>query len=210
MTTVLIIGASRGVGLETVMQALEAGYEVRALSRNAHSIQITHRNLEKISASAIDSEAIHSAVDGCDAVISVIGIMPTLKPVDIFSNSAKVLISAMSAVGVKRLIAVTGLGAGNSKGTGGLLYSKIFQPFLLGSIYADKDREEDLIQNSTLEWTIVRPGILTRLPKKGNYQVLTEPESWSGGFISRSDVADFLVKQIVDRKYIGKTPLLIN
>jgi hypothetical protein len=111
---------------------------------------------------------------------------------------------------IDRLIAVTGIGAGDSKGVGGFLYAQLFQPIFLGTIYEDKDREEAIIRESGLAWTIVRPGYLTRFPAKGHYRVLTEPREWEGGFITRGDVADFLVKQIDDNSQIHKTPLLID
>lgn len=210
MTTILIIGASRGIGLETVKLALQAGYTVRALSRSAQKIDFAHPNLSKISASATDISAVEEAVEGSEAVITTLGIPPTFQPVYVFSDSMAVLIPAMEKHGVKRLIAVTGFGAGDSKGVGGLLYSKLLQPIFLGTIYDDKTREEELIKKSDLDWTIARPGVLTRLPPKGTYKILVERKTWKGGFISRLDVADFLIKQIEDRTYIHKTPILIS
>ncbi len=210
MVRVLVIGAGRGVGLETVWQALEAGYEVRALARSASAIEIEHKNLQKVDADAIDYEALKDAVEGCDVVITTLGIAPTFQKVSLFSTTATNVVRAMAAGGVDRLIAVTGLGAGDSKGTGGLLYAKFLQPLMLGPIYADKDREEQIIRDSELDWTIVRPGFLTRLPTRGNYHVLVEPSEWRAGFITRGDVADFLVKQIADRELTGKTPMLVN
>lgn len=210
MATILIIGASRGIGLETVREALHAGHNVRALSRSAKSIEVNHANLTKIAASASDAQAVSEAVNGCDAVITCIGIAPTFQTVNLFSETIAIVIEAMETNHVKRLIAVTGIGAGDSSGVGGLLYTKFFQPVFLGTIYEDKTREEELIKQSSLEWTIVRPGFLTRLPKKGKYKALKEKKDWMGGFISRSDVADFLVQQIEDQEFVKETPLLIG
>ncbi len=210
MTTVLIIGASRGIGLEAVRQALAAGHMVRALARSASEIEIDHPQLEKISGSALDPEIVRKAVSGTDAVITALGVPPTLQHVHLFSGSARVVTTAMNEEGVRRLIAVTGIGAGDSKGIGGPLYARFFQPLFLGKIYEDKDLEEGLIRKSGLDWTIVRPGFLTRFAHTGRYKVLTDRKEWTGGFISRADVADFLVKQIDDDTYIGQTPLLIG
>ncbi|MEM7619131.1 MAG: SDR family oxidoreductase [Pseudomonadota bacterium] len=209
MATVLIIGASKGVGLETIKQALEAGHKVRALARSAEHIEISNPNLVPISASATDEVAINEAITGCNAVITTLGISPTFQDVTLFSDSIQVVIKAMQNHGVKRLISVTGLGAGESKNSGNIFITKMLRPFFLGTIYDDKTREEDHIQNSTLDWTIVRPGILTRLPAKKTYQVLTEKKKWKIGFISRADVADFLINQIDDTAYIHKSPVLI-
>jgi uncharacterized protein YbjT (DUF2867 family) len=70
--------------------------------------------------------------------------------------------------------------------------------------------QEWVIRSSGLDWTIVRPGLLTNRPATGHYRALTAAEDWRFGIISRADVADFIVRQIDDRKLIGTTPLLIN
>ena len=116
----------------------------------------------------------------------------------------------MKAAGVKRLIAVTGLGAGDSRGYGGLLYDAVAFPLLLKRVYDDKDVQEWIIKSSGLDWTIARPGLLANGPAMGIYRVLTEAKDWRFGVIRRADVADFLVQQIGDRALIGTTPLLIN
>jgi putative NADH-flavin reductase len=211
MATVLIIGASGGIGLEAVKCALEAGHSVRALARSARQMPLSHRRLVKVAADALDESALEAALVGVDAVIQALGVPPsmerTLQPVHLFSDAARALIAAMERTGVKRLIAVTGFGAGDSRGRGGLLYNVVFTTFL-GRAYDDKDEQEDLIKESDLDWVIVRPVILTNGSRTGRYRVLVDPKSWRVGFISRADVADFLVRQIEDDTYLRKTPVL--
>jgi putative NADH-flavin reductase len=113
----------------------------------------------------------------------------------------------MEAKGVKRLISVAGLRAGDSRGHGGLLYDAALWLFL-GRIYADKDAQEWILRRSRLDWTIVRPTILTTGPRTGAYHVLVDARDWRSGFISRADVADFLVTQINDASLVHKTPVL--
>ena len=74
---------------------------------------------------------------------------------------------------MKRLITVTGLGAGDSRGHGGLLYDAVVFPLLLKRVYDDKDVQEWIVRSSGLDWTIVRPGLLTNSPATGRYRVLT-------------------------------------
>ena len=211
MATVLIIGASRGIGLKTVKRALEAGHIVRALARSARRIPVDHPNLTKVSADARDQAAVAGALAGVDAVIQTLGVStgPDMiwKPVRLFSDATRVLIAAMQETGVKRLISVTGFGAGDSRNRGGCVYQTAFNLFLRRA-YDDKDDQEDLIQDSGLDWVIARPVILTNGSRTGRYRVLVEPRSWRIGFISRADVADFLVKQIDDDACLGKTPVL--
>ena len=214
MAKVLIIGASRGIGLEAVKAALLAGHNVRALARSAASIPIQNANLEKVSGDALDSDTIRNALQGVDVVIQTLGVdiapRAIFERTTLFSQSTRILVDVMKAAGVKRLIAVTGLGAGDSRGHGGLLYDAVVFPLLLKRVYDDKDVQEWIIRSSGLDWTIVRPGLLTNSPATGRYRVLSAPQDWQFGVISRADAADFLVEQIDNRALIGKTPLLIN
>ena len=115
----------------------------------------------------------------------------------------------MQEASVKRLICVTGFGAGDSRGRGGFLYSVVMH-LLLGRIYDDKDVQERIVRRSNLDWVIARPVILTSGPKTKAYRALVDPRDWTCGFISRVDVADFLVKQIDNDAFLHKTPVLTS
>jgi uncharacterized protein YbjT (DUF2867 family) len=213
MANVLVIGASKGIGLETVKQALEAGHRVRALARSAPRIPVSHAQLEKMKGNALDRETVERALDGVDVVIQTLGISGSpdilFKPVRLFSDSTRILVAAMEAKLVNRLICVTGLGAGNSRGKGNLLYNAVIG-LILVRVYDDKTLQERIIRNSTLDWVIARPGVLTNKARTGRYKVLADPRDWRTGFISRADVADFLVKQIADDAYLRQAPVLIG
>ena len=214
MATILVIGASRGIGLETVKALLRAGHSVRALARSASNIPIHDANLDNVSGDALDRDTIRNALQDVDVVIQTLGVdfAPRLifEGTSLFSQSTRILVDAMKVADVKRFIAVTGLGAGDSRGHGGLLYDAVMFPLVLKRVYADKDVQEWIIRSSGLDWTIVRPGLLTNSPATGRYRVLTESKDWRFGAISRTDVADFLVRQVDDRALIGTTPLLIS
>jgi len=207
----LIIGASKGVGLETTRQAIDAGYDVRALSRSASTMSLVSPRLEKVSGDALDPTDVRTALAGVDAVIMTLGIGlgELARPVHLFSEATRVLLSAMQAQSVKRLICVTGFGAGESQASISCLQRVPFQ-IVFGRAYDDKTRQEKLIKGTALDWTIVRPGVLTPGGRSGRYKVLRDPSQWRNGLISRSDLADFLVRQIEDRAYIGAAPGLVN
>lgn len=214
MATILIVGASRGTGLETVRKALAAGHRVRALARSAANIPIEDANLEKITGDATDRTALLNAVDGVDAVIVTLGVPPSLSAAvsgtKLFSTATRALVDAMKEKGVSRLIAITGIGAGESRGHGGPLYDWIAFPLLLKRVYDDKDVQEQIIRQSGLDWTIVRPGLLTNGPATGRYRALLDPSQWRADQISRADVADFLVKEVTERKFVHKAPVLLG
>ena len=212
MARVLIIGASKGIGLETTRQALEAGHRVRALARSAVASESSNPDLEKIRGDALDRRDIAAALDGIDVVIQALGVSSLgdlFRPVSLFSDATRVLVSAMEGQAVKRLIAVTGFGAGDSRASIGCLQRL---PFLMvfGRAYADKSVQEQLIKDSSLDWTIARPGVLTNGRRTGRYRILDEPSEWRNGIISRADVADFLVRQIEDGTWLRKAPVLVN
>ena len=213
MARILIIGASKGIGLEAVKRGLAHGHEVRAFARSADRIAVGHKRLEKRKGDARSPRDVASALDGVDAVIQTLGVSIgpelILKPVRLFSQSTRVLVEAMERAGVRRLICVTGFGAADSRSRMGGLQRTAFR-LLLGRIYDDKEVQESLIRNSDLDWVIARPVILTNGPRNGRYQVLVDPRQWRGGFISRADVADFLIKQIEDDACLRKTPVLTN
>jgi putative NADH-flavin reductase len=214
MAKLLVIGASRGIGLETVKAALRAGHSVRALARSAAGIPIQDVGLENVPGDALDSDTIRNALQGVDVVIQTLGVdfspRAIFEGTTLFSQSTRILVDTMKAAGVRRLITVTGLGAGDSRGHGGLIYDAVVFPLLLKRVYDDKDVQEWIVRSSGLDWTIVRPGLLTNGPATGRYRVLIASKDWQFGAISRADVTDFLVRQIDDRALIGATPLLIS
>lgn len=208
---VLIIGASKGIGLETTRDALDSGHDVRALARSATAIAISNPSLEKMRGNALKTEDVKAALVGVDVVIQTLGVGlgELFRPVHLFSDATRVLIQAMKIQGVKRLICVTGFGAGDSRASISCLQRLPFQ-IVFGRAYDDKSLQEQLIKESELDWTIARPGVLTSGPRTGQYQILSESSQWRNGIISRADVAEFLVRQIGDQTYIRKAPVLIN
>ena len=214
MTKVLVMGASRGIGLETVRALLARGHDVRAFARSASRIAIEDPKLEKFDGDALDAATVERALAGVDAVIQSLGVSfgpdAVLKGTTLFSKATRVLVDAMPKAGVKRLIVVTGAGAGDSRGHGSILFDRIVFPLILKRVYDDKDVQEQMVKASGLDWTIVRPGGLMDRAATGDYHALTDPETWRGGFISRADVADFLSKEVTEPAYMGQTPVLIG
>ncbi len=208
---VLVIGASKGIGLETVRQALEAGYSVRALARSANSIELTDSRLEKIQGDALNAQDVAAALIGVDVVIMTLGVglADLLRPVHLFSEATRVVIAVMKAQCLKRLVCLTGFGAGESKASISCLQRLPFE-MVFGRAYADKSVQESLILQSGLDWTIVRPGVLTSGSRSGRYKVLADASQWRNGIISRADVAEFLVRQVEDVSYIHKAPVLVR
>jgi uncharacterized protein YbjT (DUF2867 family) len=194
--------------------ALGEGHTVRAFARSAASIAIDHPELEKLAGDALDPAAVSQALRDVDAVIETLGAPrdagTLIRGTRLFSTATRILVDAMRARGVRRLVAVTGLGAGDSRGRLGFLYDAIAFPILLKRIYDDKDVQEQIIRASGLDWTIVRPGLLQDGAATGKARALTRPEDWRAGPVRRADVAQFLVREAFERRFVGQTPLLVE
>ena len=207
---ILIVGATRGIGRQLLEQALMAGHAVTALVRNPQRLATQHQRLKVVKGDILDADSVALAVAGQDAVCCTIGVKAPWPRVTVFSEGTRNLLQAMKKTGVKRLICVTGIGAGDSKGHGGFLYDRIFYPLVNRTIYADKDRQESLLKASDVDWTIVRPGFLTNGPMTKNYRTPTDMTGVTAGWISRADVAHFILKEFESNQYLRQTPLLTS
>ena len=211
MAHLLIIGASGGIGRHAVRIALQEGHRVRGLSRSAGPIDGAGPEFEPVAGDATDADTVARALDGIDGVILTVGLKPSLRrtllPVSLFSDSTRAVIAAMEATGVRRLVAVTGFGAGDSQAALSLP-ERLAHRLALGRAYDDKTRQEELIRASTLDWLIVRPTILTHGRGGGRYRVLRTQAEWRNGLIPRADVASFVVREAAAPTLVQETPVL--
>lgn len=203
----LIIGASRGIGKALMEEAAGDGFQTTVLARVPARVQAPP-GVTVLPGDVRDPAAVCRAVAGQDAICSCIGVPITFQPVDLFSTAARNLVDATAASPAQQLIAVTGIGAGESKGHGGFLYDKIFNPLFLKTIYADKDREEAILQKSNNPVLIVRPAGLTKGPRTGSYKTYTDLSGVVAKRISRRDVADFILTQLKTPSHFQKAVLL--
>jgi putative NADH-flavin reductase len=204
---VLIIGATGGTGRILLDKALEQGHEVTALARNPSAVAPRDHRPHVLQGNALDPEAVEAAVAGQDAVLSALGTRSS-KPTTLFSASTANLIGAMKKHGVRRLVCLTGIGAGDSKGHGGFLYDRFLLPFVVRNQYQDKDRQEEIVRRSGLDWVIVRPARLTNESATGEYHVFFSGDSYRATTISREDVAAFMLAQLTEDRYLHQAPVI--
>jgi len=88
------------------------------------------------------------------------------------------LLAAMEEERVKRLVCITGVGAGETKGHGGFIYDHLIFPLFTKNRYADKERQEQMIRQSNADWTIVRPAPFSEAKPRRDFQVVTEVGMW--------------------------------
>ncbi len=181
---------------------------MRVLLRDPAKLKVQDPRVEVVPGDARDAASMEHAVSGCDAVVYCLGERVMGKATHLFSESTRVLIAAMEKAGVKRLIALTGIGAGDSKGHGGWFYDWIIYPLFTKKIYEDKDRQEDLIRRSSLDWTIMRAAPFTDGPLGGRLRATDQLQGITISKISRADTAAFLLDQLSSRAWLRRAPLV--
>jgi putative NADH-flavin reductase len=198
---VLVLGATGGVGHLVVHEALKRRHEITALVRSPQKLAELTTRVRVIHGHALDPKALGDAVFGQEAVIYVLG-AGNVRHTTLFSDSTRLLLAEMQRQSVRRLLCVTGVGAGETKGHGGFLYDRILYPLFTKGIYEDKDRQEDLIRQSQTDWTLVRPAAFRSHTPPGVLRVVTNVAGVTLRKISRLEVAKFLVDELEQNRYL--------
>ena len=203
-----IFGASGRTGRPLVQQALDAGHDVIALVRTPATFPLKHERLTVVQGDAMNAADVDEVVQGADAVLSTLG-QTKNSPKDMQTVATKNIVAAMQKYGITRLVSLTGAGVDAPEDQPKLINHviKFALKSLSGAVLADAEQHAKVLQNSTLDWVIVRGPMLTEGPHTGKYRV-----GWvgvnTGTRISRADVADFMLKQLTDNTYLHKAPMV--
>ncbi len=204
----VIFGATGGTGRHVVDQALEQGHRVTAFVRTPTKLDIQHPHLKVSQGDVMDLSSVTQAVQGQDAVVCILGAGQQLKS-KIRSEGTRQILRAMEQTGVRRFICQTTLGAGDSWGSLNFFWKYIMFGFILRNVFADHELQESYVQQSDLDWTIVRPGALVEGDRTGQYRHgFPGTDKTSKLKITRGDVADFILKQLSDDAYLRQAPSL--
>jgi len=190
------------------MQALGQGHSVTAFVRNPGTLSIVDERLRVVVGDTTgDASTVAQVVSGHDMVVSALGRGKSFRSDHLIERSMVAIVPSMARAGVRRLILVSALGVGHSRRYAPLIPRIMFR-VLLSAIFADKKAGEDRVRSSSLEWTIVCPGLLTDGPLTGNYRVGGRLELHGMPKISRADVAHFILSEAANRAFIRKTALV--
>jgi uncharacterized protein YbjT (DUF2867 family) len=198
---VVVFGAAGGTGRQVVDQALVAGHTVTAFVRHAASMESADSALQVRTGDVRDADAVEKAVTGQDAAIFVVGAAARAKT-DVRTAGTRNVVRAMERAGGGRLIAQSTIGIGDSASALPPSYRYVLVPLLLRRAFADHLSQEQVLRDSTVEWTAVRASVLTDGPRSDAYRHGLVPGDASDvGKISRADVAAFLLRQLTDDTY---------
>ncbi len=202
-----IFGATGNTGIELVKQALEKGHQVTAFVRDPSRLSIEHNQLNVVTGDVFDPASVAEVVQGQDAVVCALG-SSDLKKTTVRATGTANIIQAMKEHGSKRLLVVTAMGTGESWNTLSLV-NKFFYATLLKSSREDHEAQEAAVNESGLDWTIIRPSGLTDEPRTGVYEV-GENILANTSKIARADVADLILKELEQNALVRKAVTITN
>ena len=205
---VAVIGGTGKSGTYLVKRLVANQFKLKVLARNPGHVAIDHPSVEIIKGDARDYKSILSLVANCGCVISTLG-QPKGEP-SIFSQATRNVVKAIGAIGIDRYIVTTGLNVNTPFDKKGLKVRMatdwMYKHF--PETTRDKQVEYEVLSKSRVGWTLIRLPLIVQTNEKFPIQVSLE--NCLGDKISSTDLADFLIGQLSDSTYIGKSPFLSN
>lgn len=211
---IVVFGATGIVGKAVVDEALRRGHEVTVLTRDVRKVTTRHEHLHVVEGNVADKNIVRSVLKGQEAVIQTLGIggKGDGKPTSIVSEANKIIMTEMEQMNVKRLIAISVVGAGNSLTFLPWIYRKLVLPVFMKwfqAVIDDKNRMEPMIKKSGLDWTIVRCTTVKERPATGRVNATLDGKGLKFS-ISATDMAVFIVNQLTDSSFLRQNPTISN
>ena len=217
-----IFAATGGIGRQVLEQAVAAGHDVTAVARNPKQLSRQARVVAADLAAA-DPLVLQSAVAGADAVLSGLGPRST-SDAGVASRGTRAIVGAMQATHVRRVVVVSAAPIATVPSPGrpkppshdpgdGFFMRNLFSPFAKAAFrrhYADLALMEDILRDSGLDWTVVRPPRLTEGPLTGTYRTAYGQNLRGGWSVSRADVAQLMLRVLEQPDTIKQTIGIAN
>ena len=205
---IIVFGATGGTGREIVAQALRAGHEVTAFTRNPSAFE-PRPGLTIVSGRTEEQSAVEQAIAGSEAVLCALGGRPWRPREQVCSTAMRNIAPSMVKHDVRRIVAMSTFGAGDTRPQVGWLARNLFFGLVLRSEVADKEAMEPQLASSDLQWTVVRVGLLTDGPARGVWRAADDGSIRGMGKIARADVANFMLAQLESEDWLRRKPVLM-
>ncbi|WP_247232459.1 NAD(P)-dependent oxidoreductase [Telluribacter sp. SYSU D00476] len=214
--TIAVIGATGRTGLWIVKEALAGGHRVRAIVRNPAGWSLRHENLTVVEGSPNDEQVLRNAFIGCEAVLSALNISrtsefpwsPLRSPSDLLSSTMKKVVALCEELQIRRLLVITAWGVHETKKDLPGWFRFFIDNSKLKIAYKDHERQEEVIDKSGLDWTIIRPVGLSNSEKDQEVKVVLDSASKPNLMISRRAVAQFMLECLTAGQYVKQKPVI--
>jgi uncharacterized protein YbjT (DUF2867 family) len=205
--SIVVFGANGPTGRLLVSYALAADHQVIAVTRRPDEFPQQHPSLTVARADVLDASAVEAVVSGADDVLSTLGAPYGRNRVTVYSVGARNILAAMRRHHVRRLVVVSSSATDPKPyADAGFFFNRVVQPFVVNvlgkTVYEDMRRMEQLIRNSEVDWTIVRPSGLFDMDFVSDYELAED--HIAGRFTARSDLAAAMLAQVDDERSVRK------
>ncbi len=212
-----IFGATGKTGRHLVQQGLAKGHEIAVLVRDPAKLGLENPKLRVVKGDALsDTAAVEQTVSGAEAVLVALGAHSFKKPTSIVEEGTKAIIAAMRKTGARRLVVISTVGAHETSQQAGFVFHRIIRPLMRTFapaahhiIFVDKERMEDAVRQTDLDWTLVRPPRLVEGPFTGKWRTLMPGEpGLSARSLSFADLAGYILQAAEDPKLVRTAPIV--
>jgi uncharacterized protein YbjT (DUF2867 family) len=208
---ILLLGATGRTGKHVIEEAIKRGHIISAIARNPEKLK--DFKIEITKGTPYDYETVEKAISGCNAVINTLNVSrksdnpwaSLAAPKDMISKSASNAIIAMEKAGIKRFVAFGALGAGRSWKTSPGILKFIVSISNLKFAFQDHGKQEEILENSNIDYTICRAPILSDKRNDAGVTVTPEDKNPPTPNLSRNSAAEFFLKIIENKEYIRET-----
>ncbi|MET4084223.1 putative NADH-flavin reductase [Pedobacter sp. UYP30] len=215
MKRILMYGATGRTGKLALEYAIEQGYEVTALVRNPDKLSLHSEKLSVIKGLPTNIEDVRNAMKNCDYVVSLLSALPEkesmsfkrIAPPHTIEKSIRNTIECMRESDIKRIISLSSIGVGDSRKYAPWFMRLFIKISNFKIVFADHDKEEQLLVNSNLDWTIARPVGLNNNEILGQL-VISYDKTPSPFKMSRKQLAKFMIDNLDNKEFIHKMPIL--
>ena len=207
---IAVIGGTGKSGKYLVRELLKQGFRLKLLLRasSTRDSTLNHPLIEIIEGNANDYQAIRSLVEGCQAIISTLGLGIPASEKTIFSQSTTHIIRAMNECNIRRYVVITGLNVDTffdkKSPKSKFATNWMYENYPIST--KDKQTEYEILATSNLDWTLVRLPIIEQTDARN--AIKTSLEDCEGDKISATDLAHFLIEQLTDKTFIQQAPFL--
>lgn len=213
---IALLGATGRTGKLILHKAIENGHQVNVLVRDKSRLPSFAKGIIVIEGSTLDKNKLSQVIHECDAVVNSLNIsrnsdFPWSKlrtPQQFLSNTVTNLVEVMRAKSVKRLVSISAWGTNETFNHLPLWFRWLIQNSNIGFAYRDHERQELIISQSELDWTMILPAGLTNATKKADVQVSFNNQPKPKLTIGRSCVADFVISTLEKGLYIKRMPVI--
>jgi putative NADH-flavin reductase len=221
---VIVFAASGGVGRQVFDQAVAEGHHVTAVVRDPAKLSRAApgpggARVITADLATPDPAALETAVQGADAVLSGLGPRSN-SDAGIAALGTRAIVEAMQTAHARRIVVVSAAPVATVQSPGrprppkhdpgdGFFMRHLFSHVAgaaFGKVYADLACMEDVLADSGLDWTVVRPPRLTDKPLTGIYRTAYGRNLRGGWSVSRADVAHLMLR-VLEQPETIKQPI---